>query len=100
MSLARGRGTGRHRIKFVVSSRKLTQTQLALAVMAGEPYTLKDVRTVLREGNLPYNPAPSPEDIEVTKRLYEAGNIIGIDVLDHIIIGDHQFISLKEKGYF
>ncbi|WP_052484103.1 RadC family protein [Bacillus sp. OxB-1] len=45
------------------------------------------------------NPAPSPEDIEVTKRLTEAGSIMGIEVLDHVIIGDHKFISLKEKGY-
>lgn len=45
------------------------------------------------------NPAPSPEDIEVTKRLVAAGDMMGIDVLDHIVIGNHQFISLKEKGY-
>lgn len=45
------------------------------------------------------NPAPSPEDIEVTKRLQQAGHIMGIELLDHVIIGDHQFISLKEKGY-
>lgn len=45
------------------------------------------------------NPAPSPEDIDVTKRLMEAGSIIGIELLDHIIIGDHQFTSLKEKGF-
>ncbi|AYC29748.1 RadC family protein [Paenisporosarcina cavernae] len=45
------------------------------------------------------NPTPSPEDIEVTKRLKEAGMIIGIELLDHVIIGDHQFVSLKEKGY-
>ncbi|MBK3493436.1 DNA repair protein RadC [Viridibacillus sp. YIM B01967] len=45
------------------------------------------------------NPAPSPEDIEVTKRIQEAGYIMGIELLDHVIIGDHQFISLKEKGY-
>lgn len=44
-------------------------------------------------------PEPSPEDIDVTKRLVEAGKIIGIDVLDHIVIGDGRFISLKEKGY-
>lgn len=44
-------------------------------------------------------PTPSPEDIEVTTRLMEAGLIIGIDLIDHIIIGDHQFISMKEKGY-
>ncbi|WP_301108354.1 DNA repair protein RadC [Sporosarcina sp.] len=42
---------------------------------------------------------PSREDIEVTKRLMEAGAIMGIDVLDHIIIGDQKFISLKDKGY-
>ena len=40
----------------------------------------------------------SREDIEVTKRLVEAGKIIGVEVLDHIIIGD-RFSSLKEKGY-
>lgn len=45
-------------------------------------------------------PTPSPEDIDVTSRLYEAGKIVGVDVLDHVIIGDHQFISMKEKGYF
>lgn len=45
------------------------------------------------------NPAPSGEDIAVTKRLVEAGDMMGIDVLDHLIIGDHRFISLKEKGY-
>ncbi|WP_019720233.1 RadC family protein [Heyndrickxia coagulans] len=42
---------------------------------------------------------PSREDIEVTKRLVEAGKIIGIEVLDHIIVGDETFTSLKEKGY-
>lgn len=42
------------------------------------------------------NPNPSNEDIKITKRLIEAGKIIGIEVLDHIIIGDGQFISLKE----
>jgi len=45
------------------------------------------------------NPLESPEDIEVTKRLAEAGRIIGIELLDHLIVGDNNFISLKEKGY-
>ncbi|WP_442636719.1 RadC family protein [Rossellomorea marisflavi] len=45
------------------------------------------------------DPTPSREDIEVTKRLVECGRIIGIDVLDHLIIGEKKFISLKEKGY-
>lgn len=45
------------------------------------------------------DPAPSREDIEVTKRLVECGKLMGIDILDHIIIGDKKFVSLKEKGY-
>ncbi|ALC89796.1 hypothetical protein AM500_08425 [Bacillus sp. FJAT-18017] len=45
------------------------------------------------------DPTPSREDIEVTKRLSECGKIIGIDVLDHLIIGENKFVSLKEKGY-
>ncbi|HEY4579182.1 MAG TPA: DNA repair protein RadC [Savagea sp.] len=45
------------------------------------------------------NVEPSPEDIKVTKRLVEAGAIIGIDCVDHIIIANHRYISLKEKGY-
>jgi DNA repair protein RadC len=45
------------------------------------------------------DPTPSPEDIQLTHRLTEAGSIIGIEVLDHIIIGDHKFVSLKEQGY-
>ncbi|WP_033828294.1 RadC family protein [Bacillus andreraoultii] len=45
------------------------------------------------------NPTPSREDIEVTKRLVECGKILGVEVLDHIIIGDKRYVSLKEKGY-
>lgn len=46
------------------------------------------------------DPRPSMEDIEVTKRIAEAGKTLGIQLLDHIIVthkGNH--ISLKEKGY-
>jgi DNA repair protein RadC len=45
------------------------------------------------------DPTPSREDIEVTKRLVECGKIIGIDILDHLIIGEKKYVSLKEKGY-
>lgn len=46
------------------------------------------------------NPNPSSEDISVTKRLAEAGEIIGIKVLDHIIVGDSTFYSMKENNLF
>ncbi len=44
------------------------------------------------------DPTPSCQDIEVTNRLIEAGNIIGIEVLDHLVIGDNRFTSFKAKG--
>ena len=44
------------------------------------------------------DPSPSKEDIRATKQLIEAGNCIQIPVLDHIIIGDGSYVSLKEEG--
>jgi DNA repair protein RadC len=45
------------------------------------------------------DPTPSPEDIQITQRLAEAGHLLGIELLDHIIIGDRTSVSLKEQGY-
>lgn len=46
------------------------------------------------------DPTPSGDDINSTRRVREAGRIIGIELLDHIIIGEGRFTSLKEKGFF
>ena len=46
------------------------------------------------------DPTASEDDIKLTKRLAEAGEIVGIDVLDHIIISDKNFLSLKRQGLF
>ena len=43
-------------------------------------------------------PTPSADDITITKRIKKAGEILGIDVLDHVIIGKGTFQSLKELG--
>jgi DNA repair protein RadC len=44
------------------------------------------------------NPHPSPDDKKITKQLVDAGNIIDIKLLDHIIFGDNGFWSMKEEG--
>lgn len=44
------------------------------------------------------DPQPSAEDIQLTRRLAEAGELVGIELLDHIVIGDNRFVSLKELG--
>lgn len=45
------------------------------------------------------DPTPSEEDILLTRKICEGGNVLDIKVLDHIIIGDNKYISLKEQGY-
>lgn len=44
------------------------------------------------------DPTPSIEDINITKRIKKCGDVMGIELLDHVILGSDKFISLKEKG--
>ena len=44
------------------------------------------------------DPTPSPEDVKVTEQIVKAGKLLDIEVLDHIIIGQQRYISLKERG--
>lgn len=60
----------------------------------------KSANSIIISHNHPSgDPTPSQEDVNITQRIKECGNLIGIDLLDHIIIGHHNnFISFKEKG--
>lgn len=44
------------------------------------------------------DPSPSKEDLALTARLKQAGDLLGIPVLDHLVIGDNRFVSMKERG--
>lgn len=44
------------------------------------------------------DPTPSTEDIAITRRLKEAGEIMGIKILDHIIVGEGEYLSFVERG--
>lgn len=44
------------------------------------------------------DPEPSPDDIEITERLVATGEILGIPVMDHVIVGNGTFVSFKERG--
>lgn len=57
------------------------------------------VSIVLLHNHPSGDPTPSRADVRITKRLYEAGSMIGIELLDHIIIGNNCFISMREKGF-
>ena len=44
------------------------------------------------------DPKPSPEDIQITKKLVQASELINIPLVDHIIIGDNRYVSFREQG--
>ena len=46
------------------------------------------------------DPTPSKEDIEITRRLREVGEIMGVRVLDHIVIGKGRYVSFVDDGYW
>jgi len=46
------------------------------------------------------DPEPSPEDLQITRRLVRAGKLMGIPVLDHVVIGDERYVSLRERMRF
>jgi DNA repair protein RadC len=44
------------------------------------------------------DPTPSPEDILVTRQIVEAGKLLDIDILDHLVIGRGRYVSMRERG--
>jgi DNA repair protein RadC len=65
-----------------------------------KPAILSNAASILLAHNHPSgDPEPSREDVAITTRLVEAGKILGIDVIDHLILGDGCYHSLKEAGH-
>lgn len=63
------------------------------------PAIMKNANSMILSHNHPSgDPTPSKEDLLITERLVKVGEYIGIKILDHIIVGDLRYISLKEKG--
>jgi len=63
-----------------------------------KPAVLHNAAAIICFHNHPSgDPKPSKEDVDITKRLIEAGKIMGIEILDHIIVSDEGYASLKER---
>ena len=58
----------------------------------------KAVHIILLHNHPSGDPTPSKEDILFTERLRDAGDLVGVTLLDHIIIGDNVYVSLREQG--
>jgi len=64
-----------------------------------KPAVAQSVAAILIGHNHPSgDPEPSPEDLELTKRLSDAGRLMGIDLIDHVIFGKQAYVSLKERS--
>ena len=64
----------------------------------GDPGVSNAPNVVLVHNHPSGDPSPSPEDVKLTKDAAQAAEILSIDLLDHVIIGDGRFVSLKEQG--
>ena len=63
------------------------------------PAVIEAVPSIIVSHNHPsQDPTPSPEDAAITRELAQAGKLLGIELLDHIVIGGEKFVSLKERG--
>ena len=63
------------------------------------PAVMEAVPSIIVCHNHPsHDPTPSPEDAAITRELAQAGKLLGIELLDHVVIGGERFVSLKERG--
>lgn len=90
----------RHRLRRM---EKISEGTLAMTPVhpreAFSPAVRESASAVIFVHNHPSgDPEPSPEDWSLTTRLVECGTLLGNRVLDHIVIGDHAYVSLRERG--
>ncbi len=87
----------------VVGQRVIYQGNVSAAIVRPaevlRPAVIEAVPAVIVSHNHPSgDPTPSPEDAAITGKLFQAAKLLGIDLLDHVVIGGERFASLKEQG--
>ncbi len=93
---------GKHRLKRteLVSEGTLTSS-LVHPREVFRPAVRESAAAVVVVHNHPSgDPEPSLEDVEVTRRLIDAGRLLGVPLLDHVVVGDGRFVSLRERMPF
>jgi DNA repair protein RadC len=76
----------------------LNATHIRVAEVFQEPIRRNAAAIIIAHNHPSGDPSPSPEDVSLTKQLIEAGDLLGIEVLDHLVIGDQRFVSLRERA--
>lgn len=86
-------------LRNVLVTQGLLDSSLAHARECFREAIIASARSVIIVHNHPSgDPSPSQADISITRRLVEAGKVVDIDVIDHVIIGHNTWVSLKSKG--
>jgi len=83
-----------------VSTGTINSTLVSPRELFVEALQKNAVSIILLHNHPSGDPTPSKEDLLTTRRVRESGALIGIELLDHIIIGDNCYFSLREKGFF
>jgi DNA repair protein RadC len=90
----------KHRLQFIapVYVGKLDGVDIRVADVFREAVRRNSSAIVVVHNHPSGDPSPSAEDVRVTKQMKEAGHLLGIEVLDHIILAGNRHVSLKERG--
>jgi DNA repair protein RadC len=76
----------------------INSSQVRVAEIFTEAVKLNAASIIVVHNHPTGDPNPSTEDITLTRSLVDAGRLLDIEVLDHLVIGDNNFVSMKERG--
>ena len=87
----------------VVGQRVVYQGNISSAIVRPaevlRPAVIEAVPSIMVSHNHPSgDPTPSPEDVACTKELSQAAKLLGVELMDHIVIGGNRYVSLRERG--
>jgi DNA repair protein RadC len=76
----------------------LNTSVLRVGELFGEAKKANSAALIVVHNHPSSDPTPSPEDVSMTQQIVEAGKLLDVEVLDHLIIGQQRYVSLKERG--
>ena len=76
----------------------VNQAQVRIAELFREPIRQNCTRIILVHNHPSGDPMPSPDDVRLTEQAVQAGKLLDIEVLDHLVIGQQRYVSLNERG--
>jgi DNA repair protein RadC len=76
----------------------LNATHIRVAEVFQEPIRRNAAAIIVAHNHPSGDPSPSPDDVNVTRQIRAAGELLSIELLDHLVIGDQRYVSLRERG--